>query len=151
MAMKVMDAGSVLRTITKYRVLEGASLRNILRMKVMDADGVTLRTVATFAQPLSLSISPSPVDGTGPGTEPATITSDLATASPSGGLGPYSYSWAYVSGDTVTITSPSSAATTFSREMVWPKQIATATVRCTCTDSSGQSATADLTVFLSNI
>lgn len=151
MAFKLLDAGSVLRTITKCRVLDGGTLRNILRMKVMDADGVTLRTVATFAAPLSLSISPNPTGGSayaGAGSA-ASVTSVATTATPAGGLGPYTYSWTSLGGDG-TIDNPSSATTTFSYASIAPDS-ASGMFRCTCTDSAGQTATADVAATLSII
>lgn len=144
MAVRFVDAGSALQTITKLRIQDGGTLRNILRLKVMDADGVALRTVATFAAPLSLSISPSPTAGSSFASAgaPASCTTAPVTATPSGGLGPYSYSWTALSGDG-TINSPSSATTAFSYASIAPDS-ASGTFRCTCTDSSGQSATADV-------
>lgn len=151
MGMKVMDAGSVLRAIATMKVQDGSVLRRIIRMKVMDADGTTLRTVATFVQPLTLAISPSEGGGQGynGGGNPTTVTSGAETATPSGGLGPYTYAWTQLSGDTMTIGSASSATTTLTAVVASgvPKQ---GVFRCTCSDSSGQTATADVTITLIN-
>lgn len=48
-------------------------------------------------------------------TTGCTATTNAVTVSVFGGSGNYSYSWAFVSGTSFTITSPSSATTTFSR------------------------------------
>lgn len=142
MALKVMDAGGVLRTITKLQIKEGSTLRNIIRLKVMDADGVTLRTVATFATTLSLS-----APGVADYGYDSNVRSGSSTATPSGGLGPYSYSWAYVSGTAMTVSGANTATATFltSPELT-PDQLVGAVYRCTCTDSSGQTATVDINV-----
>jgi hypothetical protein len=141
MAFKVMDAGGVLRTITRMRVLDGANLRTIVRMKVMDSDDTTLRTVAVFAAPLTLS-APGVFDA---GFD-ANVRSGSSTATPSGGLGPYSYSWTYVSGTVMTVTGASTATASFQSPTLTPEQGVSAIYRCTCTDSSGQTATADIGV-----
>jgi hypothetical protein len=140
MAFKVMDAGGVLRTITRMRVLDGANLRTIVRMKVMDSDDTTLRTVATFAQPLTLGA----VDVYQGASQ--SILSGSSTATPVGGLGPYTYAWSYLSGTAMTVTGASAATATFTSPALDPGQSVFAHYRCTCTDSSGQTATKDITV-----
>lgn len=147
--MKVKDAGGTLRTITSFKVKDGSTMRRVLRLKVMD--GATLRTVATFATPLAASVSPNPVSGSSHGNLSATtVTSSAATASPGGGLGPYTYSWARISGDTMTAASPSSATTTFSGTVPLDSTN-TAVFRVTVTDAAGQVDTADVTVNLTNL
>lgn len=64
---------------------------------------------------LSASASPSSVSGqrTIPGT--GVVTTGPTTTTASGGVPGYTYAWEYVSGDTLTVTNPTSATTTFSR------------------------------------
>src|SRR5690349_13587182 len=60
------------------------------------------------------------------------------TAIPSGGSGSYSFAWTVVAPDAVyplTINSPAAATTDFNFDPVEPGDIASATVRCTVTDT----------------
>lgn len=139
MPMKVRDAGGVLRTITRMRFRDGGTLRNIVRMKVMD--GAELRTVATFATPLSLSANN--VNSVG---SDSNVRSGSSTASPTGGLGPYSYAWTKLSGADLLVSGGSTATANFQSSELVADSFETASYRCTCTDSSGQTATADISV-----
>lgn len=107
---------------------------------------------AGFARtPLSVSIAPDPATGAGSGGGSETVTSELATATPSGGLAPYTYAWTHVSGDAaITITSDTSQSTTFSKFMT-PGASTSAVKRCTVTDAYGQTASDDVDVELTNI
>jgi hypothetical protein len=144
MGVKALDAGSVLRTISKMRVLDGSTLRNIVRMKVMDT-GATLRTVATFATPLSVSITPPTLYKESYAAN--VLISDPATAVPSGGLGPYTYSWTIIAGGASVNPPTTNATVDFTSEvLVEDAAPEESTARVTCTDSSGQTATATVTM-----
>lgn len=145
MPMKVRDAGGSLRTINNMTVLDGGTSRRVVRMKVMDADGVTLRTVATFADQLSLTISPDDIDAFG---TTATIVTETATATPSGGFAPFTYAWAKVSGDDITADSSSVASTKFRATNLGQNETRTATFECTATDSAGSTATDTITITI---
>jgi hypothetical protein len=97
---------------------------------------------------MAVSLSPSSVSGTGESTGAAiTVTSATTTASVQGGIAPYTYAWAKVIGDDMTITAPTSATTAFSSEEV-PDLILSGTYRCTVTDAAGITARADVAVTL---
>ena len=118
-------------------------LRTVKTLKVMDNG--SLRLVGNFYGDVVASISPSSAYGTSTG---GLATTDSVTASASGGLFPYTYSWALVSHDnpgTPVAFSPSSATTTF-RGL----PDGTATFRVTVTDSLGSQATADVLAFFVN-
>lgn len=66
-----------------------------------------------FFSALAASASPSSVNGSGGGV-PGTVTSGSTTATPSGGIGPFTYSWVKTGGGTTAADSSSSATTTFS-------------------------------------
>ena len=66
---------------------------------------------------MTASASPAVVGVTTTAGSTVTVTSDATTATPSGGTGPYSYLWQQVGGDAMTITSPTSASTTFSESV----------------------------------
>lgn len=91
---------------------------------------------------LSLAISPSSVSGTAEDFGgPATAISDLATATESGGTGPYTYAWTFVSGDAMTIGAPTSNATTFSKTNdVAGNPVFNAVFKCTVTDNNSNTA-----------
>jgi hypothetical protein len=81
------------------------------------------------------------------------VTTNSVTATPVNGVGSFTYSWAYVSGDTFIINSGASATTTFSKTAAAPSidgnsNIYTATYRCTVTDTgnSNYQASVDVTV-----
>lgn len=139
MAVKIMDAGSVLREASSLKVQDGGTLRRILRVKVMDATS-TLRTVATFVPPLSATATvtseESPI-GLGGNLYQIVCTT---YATPGGGLGPYTYAWELLSGgDVWSAYSLTSANAQFStRSEIYAPAVAQVTV----TDATGQTATA---------
>jgi hypothetical protein len=99
------------------------------------------KQVAVFTQPVTLSITPESVSGfiVGGGT----ATTNAATATPSGGLAPFTYSWTQTFGSGAGISSPSAATTTFSLA-ISPNDFQTATFQCVVTDSLGSAATANV-------
>jgi hypothetical protein len=90
----------------------------------------------------SAAAAPATVTGAGfvlgPGN--AVAITDTTTATPTGGTSPYTYAWQYVSGDTATVTSASSAATTFSRSVFMspgdPTVELSGVYRCQVTDNN---------------
>lgn len=151
MAVKIRAAGAV-KTITAARVKQSGVERPLRAIKVWD-DGA-LRTVATFAPDLSLAISPPGVTGNAASNFPATVTTTLVTAIPTGGQSPFTYAWTFVSksgGNTPTATSPSFASTTFKQTSVGAFDSNTAVFRCTVTDHFGTTATADVNLTFFNL
>lgn len=100
-----------------------------------------------FNSILTAIASPTSVSGTASGTVVVTVVSSATTVTVTGGTPGYTYSWALVSGNALTITSPSSATTTFSRSMSGNTSV-TAVYRCTVHDAVGSTATADVSVEL---
>lgn len=140
MALRLKDTGGTLRTITNLSILDGATPRTLRTLKVMGTDNVTLRTVAVFAAALTLATSGST---TGVTFLSSTCSVGPITATPTGGLAPFTYVWAVISG-TCTISGGTSASATFIKYGMSPGITEFATVRCTCTDSAGQVATVDV-------
>lgn len=81
----------------------------------------------------SLTTTKSPNSAFGSGQN--TITTNSITVTASGGIGPYTYAWTKVSGDTFTIGSPSSASTNFSAQP-GPYNEMSAVYKCTVTDAN---------------
>lgn len=83
------------------------------------------------------------------------VTTDSVTISVSNGLGPFSYSWSYLSGASAGVGSPSSATTTFSRTAAAPvvdgENVVTGYYRCTVTDATSATATIDVYVQTTHI
>lgn len=144
MPLKIQDAGT-LRTIKRLWIKQAGVLRRIRTLKVMDGD--ELRTVGVFSDPLAVAVPPgvTGVEFAPPGTP--VLVSTSAGAVVIGGIGPFSYSWARVSGEVFTIGSPSSASTSFSKTLVGNVQ-QSGTYRVTVTDSVGDTASADTVVTL---
>lgn len=144
MPLKIQDAGT-LRTIKRLWIKQAGVLRRIRTLKVMDGD--ELRTVGVFSDPLAVFLPPGAgdVEFVPPGG--STLVVATATAAVSGGFGPFSYSWSYVSGDVFTIGSPTSATASFSKTLTGNSH-QSGTYRVTVTDSVGDTATATIVVTL---
>lgn len=146
-SFKVQNAGT-LRTITGGKVRVAGVTRTLKTAKVMH--GGSLRTVAIFASPLTVSASPSAAQGDFAGSgalPPQGLETNLVTAIPSGGFAPYTYAWTHVSGDTFTVTNPSSASTYFAHTFT-SYGTRSGVYRCTVTDSLGSTATVDVNVLI---
>lgn len=97
--------------------------------------------VGQAALPFSASVNPGYATGTGR----VNITTNSVTVTPSGGTGPYTYAWTYVSGDAFTVLSPTSATTAF-------RAVTTAegVYKCTVTDSLAATAVVSVGVAVSS-
>jgi len=73
-------------------------------------------------------------------------TTNSVTAVPSFGTGPYTYAWSHASGDTLTITSPTAASTTFSAFLADGEQ-RNAIYQCVVTDSLSATGTGYVYVY----
>lgn len=106
------------------------------------------RKAVSFVQALTLAVSGGYAKATTP-----TMTASL-TATPSGGLGPFTYAWSVVSStnlssiafSSTSVASPNITATVTSGN---PGDSGMATVQCTATDSLGSSATTQRTAYFS--
>lgn len=145
MPLRVLDAGT-LRTITTLTAKQGGVERRIRTAKIQD--GGALRTVAIFADPLTLSASPPIVSGAQSSAGAVLVNTASTIAIPAGGLAPYTYSWARTSG-VGSANSPTSATTNFSATIGPGTQ--SGDFRVTVTDSGGQTATADVSATFNNL
>lgn len=101
--------------------------------------------VASFIPSLSLTADSVFGDDTG-----TTVISTASAAVPSGGLAPYTYAWTMLTG-TATALSPTTALCRFSESGLAAEEMRTSTARCTVTDASGQTATADITIIITRV
>lgn len=137
--------GGALRTVSRIRVMMGGVLREVRTVRIMAGD--QLRDVASFVQAMTASASPAFVSGYGQTDNRYTVArTDPATAQVNGGTPGYSYQWQLVSGDSaIKAASATSASTTFFASANSPREL-NAVFRCTVSDSSGQNASADVSV-----
>jgi hypothetical protein len=144
MPVSVFSAGA-LRPLKAESVMIGGTLRKLKTVKVMR--GGILVTIAMYqtTSPLSAVSSPNLAYGYSSGRGPIYVSSNPVTATVTGGVSPFTYSWVIVSGTSVIITNPSSATTQF--EKVTGTSV-TAGARCTVTDSLGAVTTCDCAVQL---
>lgn len=147
MPMQLIDGGGVDRLVTAMQVIDGGGVDRVIQeMRVIDAAG-TDRLVYSVAPPMSLSVAPSSVAG---GTTGGPAITDAATATPVGGIGPYTYVWTVISYDAAvspTVNSPTSASTTFRQTGVPANDAVGAIFRCTATDSFSSTASANVSAY----
>jgi hypothetical protein len=132
------------REVTGGRVRIGGVWRTLVRGRAYI--GGAWRDIVSFVQPLTLVVSPTTVTRAITAI-PGTAISPSVTATPSGGRAPFSYSWARVGMGSITVNSPASATTTFSRFFEAEGDF-TELFRCSVTDSLGTVVTGDVTVRL---
>lgn len=146
MPLRIQDAGT-LREIKRLTIREGGLNRRIRTLKVMH--GGTLRTVAVFADPLTVTVSPTEVYGVQGSNSPVSVTTNQTTASPVGGLAPYTYAWSRTGGSEGTVNSPTMATTSFTNVMGFGTVNADFTV--TVTDAGGATASATVAATFENV
>jgi hypothetical protein len=114
-----------------------------------ELDAVTANTnsVAASASVSSLTASIDSAFAFARGVGGGTSTTPTLTVTAAGGTSPYTYAWAKVSGDTLTVTSPTTAATTFSGTPGIGNTLH-AVYRCTVTDNVAATATVDVSVSI---
>ena len=102
----------------------------------------------TIVDPLSLELSSYTVSASGDINDP-TVTTAAVTALPSGGIPGYTYLWEYVSGDSFTFgESATGASMTFVSTQPEDNVTYVGTYRCTVTDTTSHSASAEVEVTI---
>ena len=124
------------REFRRAEIYIGGQWRRITRIE--GYVGGQWRTLAQFVSPLSVTIVPGYAEGFASPLKPTTqtITTNAVTATPSGGLAPYTYAW--TGGN-----APTSATNTFTRSVPGNSQV-TQTYSVTVTDSLGSTAGASV-------
>ena len=129
--------GGVWVTPTTATAYINGAWRTLPRAKAYIA--AAWRDVASFVQPMTLALTGN--------YKSTSSTSGTETATPTGGLAPFTYSWAAVSSAyALTFSAQTSASTTVTTASPNPDE--TLTVGCTVTDSLGTTATATKDLLL---
>lgn len=132
------------RTITSGKVRIGNAWKPIASCKVYV--GGAWKDVTGFAPAMTAAISPSEAIGSRYGA--GYMTTNNVTCAPTGGVGPYTYSWAITSG-TATATASTYATTAFTGYAAFTTE--TGVAQCTVTDANGTTATATVAYALTSI
>jgi hypothetical protein len=140
-------------TFTGSSLVSGTTYDATFRCTVTDSAGtpavktvdVTVRIVRAA---MTATASPGSLYKSGIAS---TQTTASTTVTVTGGVSPYTHSWSKVSGDTLTVDSPTAATTTFTATGLVQGDSRDATYRCTVTDSTGGTpltATADVLITI---
>ena len=108
--------GSAWRTVSYGELLIGAAWKRLTRGE-MYKDGAW-RSLASFTPTLTVSVTPAPAIAYTSPLHPTSSTAfTVMTATPAGGLGPYTYLYSIVSstGSTPVIATPTLASTRISK------------------------------------
>lgn len=153
-SIAVDSATAATTTFTGTSLASGTTYSAVFRCTVTDNVAAT-KTVDVNVEitrtAMTASASPTTLYK---GVTTSSGTTSSTTVTPSGGTAPYTYSWALLSGDSMTINSPTAATTSFTKGGLGPGDWYSGTFRCTVTDSTGGTpltATADVTVTIENV
>lgn len=144
--MKVFVNGAW-RTVAAAKVYIGGRWRPLTRIKIFIGNPATTgswKTAKVFVAPMSVSAPDTYANAIS--KTPATITANI-TATPAGGLGPYTYAWSKVGGGTLLYPTSATCALTAS---VAAGTSVVATLTVTVTDATGATATTTCDVTLEN-
>lgn len=110
-----------------------------------------LKLIHSPGSDLAVDVTPD-VFGAGASAGAVSVTTNVATATPSGGDAPYTYDWTTTDevGASWTILSPTAASTQFRTSPLAAYDNATATFACTVTDSRGHTATGSVAATATN-
>lgn len=136
--MTDVRVGGAWKPVDSAEVRLGGQWKRIL--SVSARVGGVWKQIASYAPAMSASVSPAAAAGLISGLGDCTTNS--VTVTPSGGLAPFTYAWAKVSGEGA-VDRPSSATTAFTDNLALNESTSGA-FRCTVTDSAAQTATVDV-------
>lgn len=135
-----LTAGTTVSGVARCTVTDAAAGTKTVDVNVSIANGSPLSATAA-----PTSVGKLKIDHAG-GTVNVTTASCTVTASGGTGSG-YTYAWTWISGGTsMTINSPSAAATTFTGNTMAQVDSRIGTARCTVTDSGSHTTTVDVPV-----
>lgn len=103
---------------------------------------------STASTALTAFASPSSVSGSDD-DQNGSATTNTTTVTPSGGTGGFTYAWTFASGGSgISITSSTSASTTFSSTSLTVGEVRSGIARCTVTDGAATTFTVDVSVSI---
>lgn len=141
------------RSITAIHVIDASSVdRTIVQGRIIGPDKVD-RVFWDPSGTVSFSVTISPTV-TGGSSYTSIVVTGSVTATATGGTGPYSYAWSlgdFTNTTPPSVTSPSSATTTFQQTNVAVDDTDSATFTVTATDSLANTATASISVFWNHL
>lgn len=140
--------GGAWRTIAAGEAYAAGAWRTLTRGEAYVAGA--WREIFNFALPdLVVATSPSSASGIVHPTNfiAVTVTSNVVTATVTGGIAPFTYHWTVLSG-AFAITNPGGASTAFVAYV--EPGLVSGDARCTVTDSTGVIGTVDVHVALRN-
>lgn len=141
--------GEVQAIVSGTRLLGDVKLTDKGSLKsIIDSQSTNINTAISQSAGSSLTVTLDNGSVFGAANNGTASTSGTATATAAGGTTPYSYSWAFVSGDSaITIDSASSNATSFTGTPGTDNSL-TASFECTVTDDNSDTASVSVTVTL---
>jgi hypothetical protein len=137
--IQVRDALDVAKPVLKIEVRNALGVAAVVKIvQVRDAEGVA----RTVFEDMTVSASPSSVNGAGSSPTSIPIVTQVAVAEVNGGIGPHSYAWTRTDGGpgSWTITAPTSAATAFRGNGIASGADLSGEFVCTGTDANGTQA-----------
>lgn len=153
-SITAVSASTAATTFRGTSVTTGETRTAIFRCTVTDGAAATATvdvSVTIVADVMAVSLSPTYLNKF---TTSSSATTATTAATVSGGVAPFTYAWAKVSGDAITCTAPTSDTTAFSATGLTTGESRSAIYRLTVTDSTSGTpltATVDITVTISNI
>lgn len=141
--METFISGAWRSDVRRAEAYIGGQWRRLTRAE--EYKGGQWRQIAIFALPLTVSV-PDVVGTRRSSTTVGVIAS--ATATPAGGIAPYTYGTVLLSGS-MSLSNAATASPQFAAS-VPPLTDVTGTARLTCTDAAGTIATADFNITLRN-
>lgn len=130
----VRDAGGVFREIKGIGARNAANVLKTASTALVRDAGNVLRQ---FFSALSAVVSPENVAGIVSRTGSSPVTTESSTASPQGGVAPFTYLWAAVAAPGWSIATPTAPTTRFTSPSLAASQTATGFFSCTITDATG--------------
>lgn len=151
MTLKRWD-GAAYQDVAAVKRWDGTSW--VTAASVKRWDGSAWQTVALAGgSAVSIALSPDNVNVSTFDPEPAPLSTTLSggtTATASGGTGPYTYAWSYVSGDTaISPTTATNAASCSWNRTLHKNSEAQAIWKVVATDSLGATSTRQVSLYFS--
>lgn len=138
MTIQFRDNSSVLRTVKTVTVRDTAKVLHIVKRIYMRDATNTLRLVYDY---FTAAAAPTTVMGSGNSPTGITISSGIATVTPTGGTDPLTYAWTKSSGSSNwSAVNPTAATTSFRCTGVIAGDTQVSTWICTVTDGTTSTA-----------